>query len=61
MIDARYTAARRTDQSGNRGWAFDEYAEPSLAERLADAAGVLIKAGPALRVLAAVVVLWWVF
>lgn len=22
MIDARYTAARQTDQSGNRGWNF---------------------------------------
>ena len=31
MIDARYTAARQTDQSGGRGWSFDPYAEPAFS------------------------------
>lgn len=36
MIDARYEAARLTDQSGERGWAFDptppinEYRRPTF-------------------------------
>lgn len=30
MIDARFEAARRTDQSGDRGW--DLFPEPSVSE-----------------------------
>lgn len=47
MIDARYDAARRTDQSGDRGWAFDptpsvnEYRRPSFLLVLA-AVGVAV-------------------
>lgn len=30
MIDARYEAARRTDQSGQRGWDFDPSSDPGF-------------------------------
>lgn len=42
--DARFESARATDQSGNRGWAFDP--APSTRRKLGDLAkGLLLLAG----------------